>query len=188
MVECQHNKEQPHHCDKPGIPCNCGSRSHPMYIGGCNNWGDLSDDMTDQLVWAGVHQVTRPLMYLQGYMERKAYEAAKKYLPSDEKDFELYRRWAMEILRPYINMVVHVATRLALGIPARWTTLEGTLKAAMVNAGLCCEEAVNRLIEEEMGSDMKQLLESFPEFKREWATIKGYEDIPFPWSKPKAEA
>jgi hypothetical protein len=125
--------------------------------------------MTDQLVWAGVNRLTRPLRYLEYYISDMG-------------------RGTDDISNCCRNMTIHVAARLALGIPTRWTTLEETLQAAMVNAGLCCEEAVNHLIEEELGPvTMKQLLEICPGFKKEWVTIQGYKDIPVPWNKP-AEA
>jgi hypothetical protein len=177
------NKGLPHFCDKPGIPCNCDRKYSE-----CNDWGDRSDDMTDQLVWAGVNRLTMPLSDLSDYMARMARDAAQEDIPTYGKDCPKYAMWEDDISNCCRNMTIHVAARLALGIPTRWTTLEETLQAAMVNAGLCCEEAVNHLIEEELGPvTMKQLLEICPGFKKEWVTIQGYKDIPVPWNKPKVE-
>jgi len=69
-----------------------------------------------------------------------------------------------------------VAGLVSANLPARFTSLDGTLRTAMVNSGLCCEEAANKLILSCLGRNEIALMEeNIPGFNREWLTIQGAE-------------
>jgi hypothetical protein len=64
----------------------------------------------------------------------------------------------------------------ATNLPAHFTSLDGTLRTALVNAGLCCEAAADAMIANTvMEREINQMEREISGFNREWLTIQGAE-------------
>lgn len=156
-----------HECDREGVGTN--------YTG---EWDNVEDqDLPQRIIQNAMERVAHPLMMTKMYLSGKVIRIAEAHLPPDVSK-TLYWHWRIDDdLETVLSQVnAHVAGAVSANLPARFTSLDGTLRTAMVNGGLCCEEAANQLIANCLSRhEMALMEEHIPGFNREWLTIQGAE-------------
>jgi len=157
-----------HECDREGVGA--------PYSG---EWDYAEDhDLPQLMIQNAMERVATPVSLTKMYLSGKVLRIAEAHLPPDVSK-DLYWHWRidddLETVMGQVN--AHVASLVSTNLPARFTSLDGTLRTAMVNGGLCCEEAANQLIASCLMRDEMALMEEhIPGFNPQWLTIQGAED------------
>ena len=155
----------------------CARQGVPGHFTG--EWDYADDhDLPQLIIQNAMARVAHPLILTKMYLSGKVLRIAEAHLPPDVAK-TLYWHWRIDDdLETVLSQVnAHVAGAVSANLPTRFTSLDGTLRTAMVNGGLCCEEAANQLIISCLSRhEMALMEEHIPGFNREWLTIQGAED------------
>ena len=132
-------------------------------------------DLGQRIIWNAMERTSDPLSLFQMYLSNKLLAFAEANLPADVyREFYWHWRIGDDLELSLNNLTSKVASMVSANLPSRFTTLDQTLQTAMVEAGLCCEEAANQLIAECLSPNRKsEMDEHIPGFNREWLTISG---------------
>lgn len=144
-----------HECDRQGVP------GH--FTG---EWDYAEDhDLPQLMIQNAMERVVHPLTMTKMHLSGKVLRIAEAHLSPDVAK-DIYWHWRIDDdLETVLSQVTaHVAS------------LDGTLRTAMVNGGLCCEEAANQLIISCLSRyEIALMEEHIPGFNPEWLTIQGAE-------------
>lgn len=176
MAEITQESEE-HVCDRQGVPAHYGAE-----------WDGVEDgDLALCIVQTAVYRVVWPMRSVRLYLFNRLLEIFNESNSSNDlyEEFGKYLMWLTDFAGFEGQLATAVATSVAARIPDRFTTLDRTLREALVESGLCCEDATNKFIASTFGEKDLELMEgALPDFKKEWLTLNGerpsYEKPPKP--------
>ena len=91
-------------------------------------------------------------------------------------DFYRIWKWFIDLQTAENDLASKVAAMTATNLPTRFSSLDATLRTALVGSGLCCQAAADALIASiVMEWKITTMEREVPGFNREWLTIQGAE-------------